>query len=145
MISREKVHSRLISEGEFVTENWNPYPNTHCLISRSVASVSENWTRKFSSPRNESGIRGSGGMGGGRKDETIEMDGFESGKICRTACPNERPRTIRSALNTCRACGSQAITRVWSEAEGIKFNLASEWVDITLGISAGFGSPRGRD
>ena len=103
MISRGKIHKRLISEGEFATED--PNFNTHYLMSRSVASASENWTCNLSSPRNESGICGSGGMVGSQKDEMIEIDGFDSREICRSSeslrarvSPDERLCRRRSGL-----------------------------------------------
>ena len=48
-------------------------------MSRSVASIVEVWTRNFSSPRNESGICGSGGIVGDGKDEMVGIYGFEPG------------------------------------------------------------------
>ena len=86
-----------------------PYFNTYDLISKSVATVSEVRTRNFSFPRNESGIRSSGGIVECRKDEAIEIDGFEyrSNEFLRTTTsPGGRPCGTRSALNFGRVEGS---------------------------------------
>ena len=63
-------------------------------MSRSVAPDSWNRTCNLSSPRNESGIHGSGGIVGRRKDEMMEMDGFGCGE---TVCSNEFLRTRASS------------------------------------------------
>jgi len=107
--------------------------NTHDFISRSVASISEFWICNFSGPRNKSGIRGSGGIVGGRKDERMETAGFEPprktrrpGEFLRTeTSPDERlcGTWPWSTSNTRRADDLWIATPVESEADDI-FRLA---------------------
>lgn len=84
--------------------------NTYDLMSRSVASVSENCTFNLSSPGYDSGVRNSGGMVGSAKGETIGIGDFGSGRTCRSngflrtrVSPDERPRGTRIVLNFCKA------------------------------------------
>ena len=114
----------------------DPNSNAHHLMSRSVASASKNWTCNLSSPRNESGIHGSGGMVGSQKDEKIEIGGFDSRETRRSSkflrvnvSPDECLCRMRSGLNAYGVDGSYVTTRTGSGA--IRFESAGEWVDMT--------------
>ena len=106
MSSRSRSHSRLIPKGEFAAHEL--LFNTHDPMSRSVAAISEGWTCSLSSPRNDSGTRGSGGILENKGDEMTEIGGLESGEVRR---PDEILRTLMR-LNE-RLCG----TRSWSASK----------------------------
>jgi hypothetical protein len=107
-------------------------------MSRSMAAMSENRTCNLSSPRNGSGIHGSGRIVGRKKDGPVSRE---------THCSSGSLQTMSSslcvtwsALNTCWTNGSQATTHAASGVEGTRFNLAGEWVDMAVGDNTGGGS-----
>lgn len=105
--SRSRSHSRLISKNEFVAHELQF--NTHDPMSRSVAAISEGWTCNLSSPKNESGIRGSGEIFENRWDQMMEIGGSEPGRARR---PDEILRTLTRSNG--RVCGTWS----WSASGG---------------------------
>jgi hypothetical protein len=109
--------------------------------------VSENWTCNFSSPRNESGIHGSGGIVGRKGHGMVKVDVSEEGRF--------PIRFLRVRASSRWAVGSLAAAHVASEeVESIRLNLAGdstpadalslcELEDTAVGISTGSG-PLGR-
>ena len=139
------------------------YSTTHHFMSRSVAAASENRTCTLSSPKNESGIHGSGGIVGGKKGGTVKMDRLvPREKRCSSGSLQARtssPCGGSSVPNTCPTAGSLVAAHIASEeVEGIRSDFAgdgtlantpslSEWEGAIAGISGGprpLGGCRGR-
>ena len=95
-------------------------------MSRSEAAISEGWTCNLSSPKNESGTRGSGGIFENRGDEMTEI-----GVSRETRRPDEYLRTLTrpdkrpcgtwswSASNTCEGGDSWVTAPAASEVDGV--------------------------
>ena len=129
------------------------YSNTHDPMSRSVASISEIWICNFSTPRNESGIHGSGGIIGGKK-EMVWIGGLVSGEI---HCSGEfeflwtRTSPDEWLCGTCcKADSPLATIHMESGTKYISFNFVGDSVSVNTplvgeGVEISTGSaPPGR-
>ena len=103
------------------------YSNTHDPMSRSVAAISEVWTCNRSPPRNESGIRSSGGILESNGDDITEIDGLESRETRRL---DEFLRRWTSSDE--RPCG----TWCWSASNAC--GIDDSWI-TTSGVASGLG------
>jgi hypothetical protein len=131
-----------------------PYSNTHAVMVRSVAVVSESWTCSLSSPKNESGIHSSGGIFDRREDGTIKVDAFvHRGTRCSSGPLRTRTSSscgTWSAPNTWSGTGLLVTTHAASGAEGIRSDSAGDGTspntpslgereDVAAGVSTGSG------
>ena len=109
------------------------YTSTHDPMSRSVAAISDVWTCNLSPPRNESGIRGSGGILERKGDDMTEMEGLKSWEARRPdeflrmwTSPDERPcgTWSWSSSNTCGADDSRVTVPIASGVGDVGLRLA---------------------
>ena len=111
------------------------YSNTHDPMSRSVAAISDGCTCNLSSPRNESGIRGSGGIFENRGDEMTDIGGLESGETRR---PDEFLRTLTRPDE--RPCGTWSWSASNARGGGdsrVSAPVVSEVDSVGLCLAAG--------